>query len=134
MKSKKDTLIKMCDQLEELKNNNCLFKNDISEARGIVMEYVGNDHDKYLQLCAEVKDHQNFGEKSQQSLSVLIASLSFMVSAFCLLNLRAMVAVWTVALLFVACLIVMLIQIVCEKTYRSRWINVIDVVLQDIGD
>lgn len=132
MKTERDTLIKMCDQLEESKNNNCLFKDDISEASGIVMAYVRNDHDKYLQLCAEVKDHQNFGEKSQQSLSFLIASLSFMVGAFCLLNLQGVVAAWIVAALFAACLVVMLIQLKCEKTYRSRWINVIDVILQDI--
>lgn len=130
-KSKKYDLIEMCDKLEK-KKNSCNYEGEVREAKIMVESYVKNDRNKLIKLRAELEYHRNFNESTQNSLAFLVACLSLMISVFGVLdydNRRGKLSF--VLGTFAVFLVVLLVCLITHKTYRRRWMCIIEEVLKE---
>ena len=129
--SKKDDLIEMCDKLEK-KKNSCNYEGEVREAKIMVESYVKKDRNKLIKLRAELEYHRNFNESTQNSLTFLVACLSLMISVFGVLDYANRWEKLSFVLgTFTVFLVVLLVCLITYKTYRPRWICIIEEVLKE---
>ena len=75
--SKKKVLVKICDELEDCRENSSVYCNEIVCVKAKLNSYIGDDYNKLLLLKAQVNINSNWEETTISIFSLIISVMVF---------------------------------------------------------
>lgn len=125
-------IVELCDKLENCRIRRNCDPNGIICARKLIQDYIGQDHNKLLQLKAEVMLYKDTENEHVTLFSTLISIMTFIFSILIVSNKNS-------ALIFgfIAVITILIINGIEEvytkrKNAHKKWIRYIEVIIADI--
>lgn len=127
-----DNIIKLCDKIEGCRKKHSCDSNGIICAKRFVQEYIGEDHNKLLQLKAEILYHKDTENDHEVIFASLISTLALIIAIMSVYD-KMLVMSFGAFSIFVIGVINAIMAFNTRHTYvHKKLIRYIEVVLNDI--
>lgn len=125
-------IVELCDKLENCRISRNCDANGVICARKLVQDYIGEDHNKLLQLKADVMRHKDTENEHEIILSSLISVMALFVTIMGFLDKEIVVAFGTFVVIVIVTLNVVKEINSRKLNARQKWVRYIEIVLNDI--
>ena len=134
--SKKKVLVKICDELEDCKENSSGYCNEIVCVKAKLNSYIGDDYNKLLLLKAQVNINSNWEESTISIFSLIISVMAFVTTiVYNVSNQYYIIAYVGNCALCLLCVFVIAVWCSCnshKNSARREWEKYIEIVLDEM--
>lgn len=134
--SKKKVLVKICDELEDCRENSSGYCNEIVCVKAKLNSYIGDDYNKLLLLKTQVNINSNWEESTISILSLIISAMTFITTIVYNVSNKDNIGIYVgycIPLLF--CIFVIAVAWSSnshKNSARREWEKYIEIVLDEI--